>query len=97
LKKASLNFDDIDVLFLAGGFGNYIDKRNAIKIGMLPKALENRIISLGNTSGTGALLALKSVNFDSVIGQLRHKAFYIELSDDEDFTLDFVMNMGFEN
>ncbi len=96
MKRAGLTFEDIDVLFLAGGFGNYIDTRNAIKIGMLPEALENRIVSLGNTSGAGALLALKSVNFDSVIKEVRHKACYIELSDDEDFTLDFVMNMGFD-
>jgi uncharacterized 2Fe-2S/4Fe-4S cluster protein (DUF4445 family) len=97
LKKASLTFDDIDVLFLAGGFGNYIDTGNAIKIGMLPKSLKTKIISLGNTSGTGALLALKSVNFDALIRQIRQKTIYIELSEDEDFTLDFVMNMGFEN
>lgn len=97
LKKASLTYDDIDVLFLAGGFGNYIDTKNAITIGMLPKGLENKIISLGNTSGTGALLALKSTNFNSIIEQVREKTTYIELSDDEDFTLDFVMNMGFEN
>jgi uncharacterized 2Fe-2S/4Fe-4S cluster protein (DUF4445 family) len=97
LKKAALTYDDIDVLFLAGGFGNYIDTKNAIKIGMLPGSLENRIISLGNTSGTGALLALKSVGFDSIIDQVREKTTYIELSNDDDFTLDFVMNMGFEN
>jgi hypothetical protein len=42
------------------------------------------------------LLALKSVNFDSLIGEVRQKAYYVELSDDEDFTLDFVMNMGFD-
>ena len=97
LKKASLSYDDIDVLFLAGGFGNYIDTSNAITIGMLPGSMENRIISLGNTSGAGALLALKSVNFDSIVNQVRKKTTYIELSDDDDFTLDFVMNMGFEN
>ena len=97
LKKASLSYDDIDVLFLAGGFGNYIDTSNAITIGMLPGSMENRIISLGNTSGAGALLALKSLNFDFIVNQVREKATYIELSNDDDFTLDFVMNMGFEN
>ena len=95
LRNASLTFDDLDALFLAGGFGNYIDTENAITIGMLPSEMKDRIISLGNTSGTGALLALKSLNFDVVIDQVRQKTTYIELSDDEDFTLDFVMNMGF--
>jgi uncharacterized 2Fe-2S/4Fe-4S cluster protein (DUF4445 family) len=70
MNKASLTFDDIDVLYLAGGFGNYIDKDNAIAIGMLPFELSNRIISLGNTSGTGALLSLKSIAYDEVIREV---------------------------
>jgi len=96
LKKASLTFEDIDVLYLAGGFGNYIDKDNAITIGMLPHEMKNRIISLGNTSGTGALLSLKSIFFDEVIDRIITRTEYVELSNEEDFTLDFVMNMGFD-
>ncbi len=96
LKKASLTFDDLDALFLAGGFGNYIDLASAIKIGMLPKEMENRTISLGNTSGTGALLALKSVQFDQIIQDVRNRACYVELSEEEDFVLDYVVNMDFE-
>jgi uncharacterized 2Fe-2S/4Fe-4S cluster protein (DUF4445 family) len=96
LKKASLTFDDLDVLFLAGGFGNYIDLESAVKIGMLPKEMEHKTISLGNTSGTGALLALKSVQFDQIIQDIRNRSCYIELSEEEDFVLDYVMNMDFE-
>jgi uncharacterized 2Fe-2S/4Fe-4S cluster protein (DUF4445 family) len=96
LKKASLAFDDLDALFLAGGFGNYIDLASAIKIGMLPKEMKHKTISLGNTSGTGALLALKSVQFDQNIQDIRNRSCYVELSDDEDFVMDYVMNMDFE-
>ena len=96
LKKASLTFADLDALFLAGGFGSYIDVKSAVKIGMLPGEMEDKTISLGNTSGTGALLALKSVQFDQVIQEIRHRSCYVELSEDEDFVLDYVMNMDFE-
>lgn len=96
LKKASLTFDDLDVLFLAGGFGNYINVASAVKIGMLPKEMEHKTISLGNTSGTGALLSLKSVHFDQIIQDVRNRSCYVELSEDEDFVLDYVMNMDFE-
>lgn len=96
LKKASLTFEDLDVLFLAGGFGSYIDVRSAVIIGMLPKEMEHKTVSLGNTSGTGALLALKSVQFDQIIQDIRNRSCYIELSEDEDFVLDYVMNMDFE-
>ncbi len=96
LKKVSLSFDDLDALFLAGGFGSYIDVTSAVKIGMLPKEMQHKTISLGNTSGTGALLALKSVQFDQIIQDIRRRSSYVELSEDEDFVLDYVMNMDFE-
>ena len=96
MKKASLTFEDLDALFLAGGFGSYIDVKSAVTIGMLPREMEFKTISLGNTSGTGALLALKSVQFDQTIQDVIERSCYVELSDDEDFVLDYVMNMDFE-
>ena len=96
LKKASLRFEDLDALFLAGGFGNYVDVASCITIGMLPKEMQTKAISLGNTSGTGALLSLKSVQFDQVVQDIRRRSCYVELSEDEDFVLDYVMNMDFE-
>ncbi len=34
---------DIDNLYLAGGFGNYIDKKSACGIGLLPPELLDRV------------------------------------------------------
>ncbi|HEY3373145.1 MAG TPA: ASKHA domain-containing protein [Prolixibacteraceae bacterium] len=96
LKKASLTFEDLDVLFLAGGFGNYVYMASCIIIGMLPQEMEHRTLSLGNTSGTGALLSLKSVQFDQVIQDIRRRSCYVELSEDEDFVMDYVMSMDFD-
>ncbi len=96
LRKASLTPDDLDVLFLAGGFGSYIDVGNAIKIGMLPKDMQHKTISLGNTSATGALLSLMSVDFDQTIQDVRSRSCHFELSEDDDFMMDFVTNMSFE-
>jgi len=95
IKQAGLSFDQIDTLFLAGGFGNYINTENAIRIGLLPSEMKNKIIPLGNTSGTGAILALKSVKFDDVIKKLLERTKHIELAADEDFALEFAMNMSF--
>ena len=95
VKEAGLSFEDIDTVYLAGGFGNYINKESAMKIGLISPEFKNKIIALGNTSGTGAVLALKSIQFDEVIHDLLKRAQYIELSGHEDFTLDFAMNMMF--
>jgi len=95
LKSANLTSDNIDALFLAGGFGNYINIESAIKIGLLSPALNKKIIPLGNTSGTGALAALKSIRFDDLLNKVRSKAIVVELAGDDDFALEFAMNMTF--
>jgi uncharacterized 2Fe-2S/4Fe-4S cluster protein (DUF4445 family) len=95
LKRAGLQFHEIDALFLAGGFGNYLNADNAMKIGLLPPQLKGKVISLGNTAGTGALLALKSDSFMDILASILNRANHIELSSDEDFPLEFAMNMNF--
>ncbi len=95
LKQAGMSFEELDALFLAGGFGNYINTGSAIRIGLLPEKMKDKIITLGNTSGTGAILALKSVKFDEIVKKLLSKTRHVELASDEDFELEYAMNMFF--
>lgn len=95
LKQSGLTFDHIDTLFLAGGFGNYINIESALRIGLIAPALKDKIIPLGNTSGTGALAALKSVQFDDVLNKLISKTTLVELTGYDDFAVEFAMNMMF--
>ncbi len=97
LNHAGVDIQSVDAVFLAGGFGNYINPANAIKIGLIPEELGDRIIPIGNASGTGALLALKSIMFDDTIRSLLEKTSYIELSGLDDFNLEFAMNMDFQS
>jgi uncharacterized 2Fe-2S/4Fe-4S cluster protein (DUF4445 family) len=50
----------------------------------------------GDFSGTGAFVALKSVQYDQVIQEIRNRSCYLELSEDEDFVQDYAMNMDSE-
>jgi len=58
LESIGLNFEDLDRIYLAGTFGNYIDIEEAITIGLLPDISREKIFFLGNTSLEGAKLAL---------------------------------------
>jgi len=51
---------DIDQLLIAGGFGNHLDGRNAILLGMIPDLPVERIHFVGNTSILGARMAMLS-------------------------------------
>lgn len=96
LKVAGIGFSDINKLFLAGGFGNYIRIESGIRIGLLPDGLKDRIISIGNAAGTGARFALKSVEFEKDIARVIKSAEYIELSMRKDFNEAYVAAMMFE-
>jgi len=49
LQMSGIDIRDIDTVFLAGGFGNYINPESAIRIGLIPAELADSIIPLGNT------------------------------------------------
>jgi uncharacterized 2Fe-2S/4Fe-4S cluster protein (DUF4445 family) len=53
-----LSLDAPDALLLAGSFGTFIDKRNAMAIGMLPRMALDRVFVVGNSAGDGARIAL---------------------------------------
>lgn len=95
MKRAGIGFGDIEALYLAGGFGNYISIRSAIDLGLLPGELENRIFAVGNSAGIGALQYLRSDKPEARIGRLLENSIYVDLSEADDFPEEFAMNMEF--
>lgn len=95
MQEAGMDYSQVDALFLAGGFGNYINTRNAVKIGILPEEMQGKIVPVGNTSGTGAVLALKSEVFENGLDVVIKKSILVELSANQNFELEFAMNMYF--
>jgi uncharacterized 2Fe-2S/4Fe-4S cluster protein (DUF4445 family) len=58
---AGVSPDDVSELMLAGGFGNYLSVRSALRIGLIPPTVpEERIRYVGNAAVLGAQLALVS-------------------------------------
>lgn len=55
-----INFEDLDVFYLAGGFGRHLDITSSKRIGLIPNIDETKIIQVGNTSIEGACIALLS-------------------------------------
>ncbi len=55
-----ITFDQIEKLYVAGGFGNYLNIEKAIGIGLLPDMPRDRIEFVGNTSLAGARICLLS-------------------------------------
>jgi len=68
IDYAGLTFDQLEKIYVAGGFGNYLDVEKAVGIGLLPDIPRERIEFVGNSSLMGARMALLSFHaFDKAI------------------------------
>jgi uncharacterized 2Fe-2S/4Fe-4S cluster protein (DUF4445 family) len=52
--------EDVDVFYLAGGFGRHLNLESSKRIGLIPNLAESRILQVGNASVEGASIALLS-------------------------------------
>jgi uncharacterized 2Fe-2S/4Fe-4S cluster protein (DUF4445 family) len=80
----------IDKVLIAGGFGNYINIRDAITIGLFPDLPPEKYVFIGNSSVKGARLALLSQDAFREAQELGKKMTYLELSVGNDFMDEFV-------
>jgi uncharacterized 2Fe-2S/4Fe-4S cluster protein (DUF4445 family) len=55
-----INFEDIDVFYLAGGFGRHLNIEASKRIGLIPSLDSTKIIQAGNIAIEGATIALLS-------------------------------------
>jgi len=80
LKEVGLTLDIVDRVYIAGGFGNYLDINKSIMIGMLPDLPIEKFSFIGNTSIAGAYLCLLSEKMRKDAGEIANRMTYIELS-----------------
>ncbi|MEW6585863.1 MAG: ASKHA domain-containing protein [Nitrospirota bacterium] len=80
LKETGFSLADIRRVYIAGGFGNYLNVEKAIIIGMLPDLPVENFRFLGNTSIAGAYLCLLSEKIRREAEEIAQKMTNIELS-----------------
>ncbi|KYC51552.1 MAG: Na(+)-translocating NADH-quinone reductase subunit F [Candidatus Methanofastidiosum methylothiophilum] len=95
LEKLDIKVNDIDNLYLAGAFGNYIDVNNAIKIGLIPDIPLEKIKSVGNAAGEGAKISLLSRKMRCEEDIIIKKIDYIELASEKNFNAEFINSLKF--
>ncbi|MEP6662742.1 MAG: ASKHA domain-containing protein [Verrucomicrobiota bacterium] len=59
-QNFGVRFDDIDVFYLAGGFGRHLNVQSSKRIGLIPNIPDAKIVQVGNASIEGACIALLS-------------------------------------
>lgn len=92
-KRMGIAKSDIDAVYIAGTFGEYLDKEAAVSIGLLP---DSECKTLGNCSLFGACLCAQDESVFDKICTFARKIEYIELSDDDEFTDEYINASFFE-
>lgn len=95
VDTAGIKLEDIKKVYLAGGFGNYMDIASALRIGLISDKLEGRIIAAGNTAAKGSVGFTFDNSFGEKLASYVKSAEHIELSMSMIFQNYFVEYMGF--
>lgn len=95
IHTARLDPDEVATLYIAGGFGSYLDVTNAGKIGLLPEELTERVTVLGNAALTGAAMLLLCEELRAVCERLAKDTRVVELATNPVFVSEYMERMMF--
>ncbi len=87
--------EEVSHVLLAGGFGNFIRRSHAKRIGLLPAVNTDRIEFIGNAASTGAKAALVCRSCRDEAERISRTTDYIELATRPDFQTYFMEAMTF--
>ena len=95
LKANHLSERDLDGIYIAGAFGSYLNIRNSMAIGLLPRVEERKLVFIGNSSLAGARLLLVSAPQRERIESLTQKIRYVSLAAYPEFQDHFIKALEF--
>jgi uncharacterized 2Fe-2S/4Fe-4S cluster protein (DUF4445 family) len=90
-----LGVETVSRVQLAGAFGSQIDPLHALILGLVPDAPLDRVTGAGNAAGTGALIALLSVEARREVERVVRTVEKIETAVEPRFQQHFVEAMAF--
>jgi uncharacterized 2Fe-2S/4Fe-4S cluster protein (DUF4445 family) len=93
LLMKKMGITRLERVSLAGAFGNYIDKTEAMFLGMFPDCDLEHVSSVGNAAGDGARIALLNRDKRLEADVLAKQVEYLELTLARDFQKEFVSAM----
>ncbi len=97
LEEHHLKKDQLDRIFIAGAFGNYLNIENSKKIGLLPSIDKDKIIFIGNASLAGAKSLLISAASRRSVENLARKIRFVSLASRPAFQQRFVEALEFSS
>ena len=90
MEATQTELKDLQAVYLAGGFGNFLDVRQAVTIGMLPDVPVEKIQFVGNTAIAGAKTVLLSRQALAAAERIAESMTYFDLMSHSRYMDEFV-------
>ena len=87
--------EDLDKVMIAGQFGAHLPADSLVGTGILPEGVKEKLVYVGNSSKTGAYMALMSRRAKREIEELALRMKYMELAETENYERIFTESMVF--
>jgi len=90
MNSTQTKLEDIDTIYIAGGFGNFLNVQRAVTIGMLPDVSPAKLQFVGNTSIAGAKTSLCSRKALETAERIAESMTYLDLMSDPGYMEEFI-------
>jgi uncharacterized 2Fe-2S/4Fe-4S cluster protein (DUF4445 family) len=97
LKANRLSVEELDGVFIAGAFGSYLNVRNSMALGLLPRMDERQVVFVGNASLAGARLLLVNREARQRVEALVPQIRYMSLASEPQFQDFYIRALEFSS
>lgn len=95
-KEYGVTYDEIDKIYIAGGFGYKLDLEKAVGIGLFPKECSGKLEAIGNSSLAGLIQYATEKDAEKTVAAMREKICDLQLANLDLFHTCYLENMNFE-
>lgn len=96
LSAAKCRAEEVSTVYLAGGFGSHLNIRSAVRIGLIPEALEHKVRVIGNAALDGAAMLLMDASLRRKTALLGQVTQHVRLDGNPEFVQRYVDAMMFD-
>ena len=95
LSAAACTPEEVHSLYLAGGFGSHMNIRSAVRIGLIPQELADKVHVIGNAALDGAAMLLMDTSARQQLSTMRCIAKHVRLDGNPEFSQRYIDAMLF--
>ena len=95
LNAAHCPLENVEAMYLAGGFGSQLNLTSAVRIGLFPAELADRVQIIGNAALDGAALLLTNTQHRNALARMKSCAQHVRLDGNPVFADNYINAMLF--